>query len=436
LNSYLTLHRNLDDNEFSYSCIKRSFYLSYRHLKHLIILDSNNYKEDAYASYDLILAAGAETAISFGSDFNIVLRNKVNEHHWLFGYLGYDAKNCFHQLTSNQTDYTGFEDSSFFIPDILIRIKGSAVIIDSRSEPPEFVFKKLLEQDTTTHPTPVLFSGIKHRTSKEKYINTVKQILNDIYDGIYYELNYCQEFFIESLQAEPFELFESMNEHASMPFSAFYKNKRHYLLSFSPERFLKKNGNRIISQPMKGTIRRDLNNWEDDAMLKEQLKSSEKERAENVMIVDLVRNDITRSAKAGSIQVPELCKVYTFKNLHQMISTIEAELRDNIHPCDAIINAFPMGSMTGAPKLEVMKKIDELEDTRRNAYSGCLGYFTPEGDFDFSVLIRTLCFNTETNYASYHTGSAITYDSIPEKEYEECLLKAQSFFSIFNQKST
>ncbi|MEO5675183.1 MAG: anthranilate synthase component I family protein, partial [Chitinophagales bacterium] len=212
------------------------------------------------------------------------------------------------------------------------------------------------------------------------------------------------------------------------PLACFLKHGEKFLLSASPERFLKKESRKIISQPMKGTISRS-NHAESDEHAKELLGTDEKEKAENVMIVDLVRNDLARSAVAGSVSVEELFGIYSFPRVHQMISTVSATLRNDVHFTEAIRNAFPMGSMTGAPKVMAMQLIDKYEKVKRGLFSGSAGYITPGGDFDFNVVIRSLLYNRESRYLSFQTGSAITHDCNPEKEYEECLLKAQAIMS-------
>jgi para-aminobenzoate synthetase component 1 len=156
------------------------------------------------------------------------------------------------------------------------------------------------------------------------------------------------------------------------------------------------------------------------------LARDEKERAENVMIVDLVRNDLSKTAKKGAVAVEELCKVYSFKQVHQMISTVVSEIDSELHPIETLRSTFPMGSMTGAPKVSAMKIIEHLEVSKRGLYSGAIGYFTPENDFDFNVVIRSILYNEEKKYISYSVGSAITIKSDAAKEYEECLLKAKA----------
>ena len=148
------------------------------------------------------------------------------------------------------------------------------------------------------------------------------------------------------------------------------------------------------------------------------------------MIVDLVRNDLSKIAKKGTVKVTNLCEIHSFKQVHHMISTIVAEALPTVSPVDVITATFPMGSMTGAPKISAMKIIEALEETKRGVYSGAVGYFSPDGDFDFNVVIRSILYNAANSYISFSVGSAITSKSIPEKEYEECLVKAKAMRSV------
>jgi para-aminobenzoate synthetase component 1 len=203
------------------------------------------------------------------------------------------------------------------------------------------------------------------------------------------------------------------------------------MVGASPERFLKKTGTFIIGQPMKGTNRRDKD-MEIDRMLRRQLMEDPKERAENIMIVDLMRNDLSKTALKGTVKVVELCGVYPFTHWHQMISTVSSRVPDLCNPLDILLSAFPMGSMTGAPKVRALQLIEEYEMTKRGLFSGALGYFSPEGDFDFSVVIRSILYNSLNKYLSFQTGGAITALSVPGKEYQECLLKARGIMSVLH----
>ncbi|MFZ1496974.1 MAG: anthranilate synthase component I family protein [Saprospiraceae bacterium] len=297
--------------------------------------------------------------------------------------------------------------------------------------------KKILaaiRQLTPTASSPILSDiQIQARVPKSEYLQNVAAIQQHIIEGDLYEMNYCQEFYAEQAEITPITLFEQLNNLTQSPFAAFYKNRQQYVLCASPERFIKKIGRKIISQPIKGTMRRGSSNAE-DAWLQQALANSEKDRAENVMIVDLVRNDFARSCQSGSVQVEELFGIYTFRQVHQMISTISGTLRKNVSWVTAIRNAFPMGSMTGAPKVMAMQLIEQYEASKRGLYSGAIGYITPRGNFDFNVVIRSLLYNAANRYLSFQVGGAIVYDSEPEKEYEECLLKASAIMRVLQNE--
>jgi para-aminobenzoate synthetase component I len=245
-------------------------------------------------------------------------------------------------------------------------------------------------------------------------------------------VNLCQEFFAENTLLDPLAVFERLNALAEAPFSAFLRWQRRYLLSASPERFLKKTGRRVVSQPIKGTRRRGKN-AEEDEHIRRELAASEKDRAENVMIVDLVRNDLSRHCLPGSVRADELFGIYTFPTVHQMISTVSGALPPGADGLRLLRDAFPMGSMTGAPKVMAMQLIEQYERSRRGLYSGALGYFDPDGDFDFNVVIRSVLYNAESGYVSASVGGAIVYDSDPEQEYEECMLKAEAMIASLRQ---
>ena len=274
--------------------------------------------------------------------------------------------------------------------------------------------------------------SIEERISKKDYVTKVNDILSHIHRGDIYEVNFCMEFFAEKAEINPLEKFLKLNEISQPPFAVFFKNNKHFILSASPERYLRKEGDLIISQPIKGTAKRFLD-VEQDEISKNALLADPKERSENIMITDLVRNDLSRTAQKGSVQVTELCKIYSFLQVHQMISTITARLAEPYTAVDVIKSTFPMGSMTGAPKISAMNIVDRLEETKRGVYSGAVGYFTPNGDFDFNVVIRSILYNEEKKYLSFSVGSAITANSIPEKEYEECLLKAKAMYAVLQE---
>jgi para-aminobenzoate synthetase component 1 len=349
---------------------------------------------------------------------------------WLFGYLSYDLKNDTEDLQSNNFDGLDFPDLFFFQPKKLFLIKENQIemqYLRMCDDEIEADFEEILSiASIIHHPSSI---NIQQRISKENYLSKVSKMLEHIHRGDIYEANFCMEFYAENAQIEPLEIYQKLNAISEPPFAVYFKNNFQYLLSASPERYLRKEGTKVISQPIKGTARRSFD-LEQDEQLKSDLAQNEKERSENIMIVDLVRNDLSHTATKGSVQVEELCQIYTFKQVHQMISTIVSEVENTTSPIEILKTTFPMGSMTGAPKISAMQIIESLEETKRGLYSGAVGYFTPNGDFDFNVVIRSILYNSKNEYLSFSVGSAITSQAIPEMEYEECLLKAKAMFEV------
>jgi len=239
------------------------------------------------------------------------------------------------------------------------------------------------------------------------------------------------EFYAENVIMKPHLVYQKLNALSPTPFSNYFKWFNQYILSATPERFLSKRGGKLISQPIKGTAKRSLDIIEDE-QIKKDLLNHPKEQQENVMIVDLVRNDLTKSAKKGTVAVEELFGVYSFKQVHQMISTVVCELKEGLTNAEILKNSFPMGSMTGAPKIKAMQLMEKYERTKRGMYSGAIGYFSPNNDFDFNVIIRTILYNQSNQYLSFQVGSAITYYAEAEQEYEECLLKVKAILEVLS----
>ncbi|MFH6936418.1 anthranilate synthase component I family protein [Flavobacterium sp. FlaQc-30] len=400
--------------------------------REIVFLDSNSYPQE-YSSFDFILAVDAFTSLKtdFQNAFDDLKQYQQTTKDWLFGYLSYDLKNDIEDLKSNNFDGLDFPDLFFFQPKKIFLLKENQLEIQYLNlcdDEIEDDFKDIVESQKLKVESGVPIK-IEQRISKESYVEKVNKMLQHIHLGDMYEANFCMEFYSENVVINPLEKFLKLNEISQAPFSVFFKNHKQYLLSASPERYLKKRGEDIISQPIKGTSKRFSDPIEDQKS-KEYLESDAKERAENIMITDLVRNDLSHTAQKGSVKVTELCKIYSFLQVHQMISTITSKLDAQYSPVDVLKTTFPMGSMTGAPKISVMKIIENLEETKRGLYSGAVGYFTPEGDFDFNVVIRSIFYNQENKYVSFSVGSAITSLSIPEKEYEECLLKAKAMHEV------
>ena len=398
-------------------------------------LDSNNHHQ-GYTSFHSILAVNEFTSIQTDvvNAFEKLKEYQSITQDYLFGYLSYDVKNATENLTSTNSDGLGFAELFFFQPQKILFIKNDSIefqyltMVDDEIDTDfEAICTQEIKQKNTAS-TRLENGGnivIKPRIQKQDYLFKVGEILEHIHKGDIYEANFCQEFYAENTRINPLDIYEDLNTISEAPFATFLKIDNQYLLCASPERYLKKEGAKIISQPIKGTAKR-LVDLQEDQKTATALSKDIKERSENIMIVDLVRNDLSKSAKKGSVRVEELCKVSSFKQVHQMISTVVSELKDEVHLIDVIKDTFPMGSMTGAPKISAMKIIETIEETKRGLYSGTVGYFTPMGNFDFNVVIRSILYDSEKKYLSFSVGSAITAKSTPEKEYEECLLKAKA----------
>ena len=400
--------------------------------REITFLDSNSFS-DEYSSFDCVLAVDAFTSIKtdFHNAFEDLKQYQQTTKDWLFGYLSYDLKNDVEHLESNNFDGLGFADLFFFQPKKLFLLKGNQLEIQYLNmcdDELEDDFKEISVY------SPVFSAQkseieIKQRISKDSYLEKVGKMLEHIHQGAVYEANFCMEFYVENSKINPLEKFLKLNEISQAPFSVFFKNNKQFLLSASPERYIKKEGENLISQPIKGTSKRFSNPVEDE-ISKNSLLLDPKERSENIMITDLVRNDLSRTAQKSTVAVKELCGIYSFLQVHQMISTITSKMDSKYAPVDGLRTTFPMGSMTGAPKYAAMKIIEELEETKRGLYSGAVGYFTPNGDFDFNVVIRSILYNEERQYVSFSVGSAITSLSVPEKEYEECFVKAKAMLEV------
>ena len=399
--------------------------------REVAFLDSNEYQQK-YSSFDCIVAVEAFTSVvtDYHNAFEDLHQYQSHSKDWLFGYLSYDLKNDTEALQSKNYDGLDFPDLYFFQPKKIFFLKGNILEVCYLNMCDDEVEDDFIEiSNFQISKVDFQIPKIEQRISKEIYLQKVTKMLEYIHFGSIYEANFCMEFFAKEASINPVEIYEKLDTISKAPFATFFKNNNQYLLSASPERYLKKENEKIISQPIKGTARRSFD-IEQDAFLKSELAKSEKERSENIMIVDLVRNDLSHTAKKGSVVVEELCEVYTFKQVHQMISTIVSEVENTVSPIEILKTTFPMGSMTGAPKISAMKIIEELEETKRGLYSGAVGYFTPAGDFDFNVVIRSILYNAKNQYLSFSVGSAITSQSVPENEYEECLLKAKAMFEV------
>lgn len=392
------------------------------------LLDNHRYN-NAPHNLECILAAGVKRQISCtaGNALEQLAAFSSAGKCWLFGHIGYDLKNEIENLHSLHPDRTAFPDLYFFEPEIVIHLSTDEMIIEA--DDPQRVLNEI-NTAVINEPIQHAVPDIKSRLSRDEYIQVINRLKQHILRGDCYEINFCQEFYASHSPIYPLQVYRQLSEVSPNPFSALYRVNDQWLLCASPERYFQKKGNTILSQPIKGTAKRELQDEEKDRLSRESLYQSAKDRSENVMVVDLVRNDLARICEEGTVKVDELYGIYSFPQVHQMISTISGELKENTTIADIIKATFPMGSMTGAPKKRVMELIEEYEQTKRGIFSGAVGYISPEDDMDFNVVIRSIMYNAETHYLSFLAGSGITFYSEPEQEWEECLLKAAAIKKV------
>jgi para-aminobenzoate synthetase component 1 len=396
-------------------------------------LDTHAY-ESPYGALDCIAGVNPVSFIALDSVNNSAVDAFIQTHssEWIFAHFNYE----YHNITkpNTKTNLTGFPLAFLYAPAIVIELTGNKLTIQSGYESTQQLFDQIsnykipVANDKNAIPT----TSITPLISKAAYLENIHKILQLIRRGDFYEINYCQAFEVTDIPAHPVDIYTQLSTISPTPFACFYKNNNDYLLCASPERYLQKKGDQLISQPIKGTIKRSLENDVDDRLQLEMLQNSSKDKSENVMVVDLVRNDLSKICEQGSVQVTELFGIYSYPQVHQMISTITGTISDNTLFSEILEATFPMGSMTGAPKKRVMETIDTLEPTKRGLYSGTVGYFNPDGDFDFNVVIRSIFYNSDTRNGSYQVGGGITIYSDPEKEYEECLLKAAAIKKVLS----
>ncbi len=392
-------------------------------------LDNQQYHIDPHTE-ECILGVGIKRKINVNAANALeLLQQFIDEKRtWLFGHLGYDLKNELEGSVSTRPDKIEFPDLFFFEPEIIISLNEKEIVIEANRAAE--IFEEIMELKDDIRISLQASPVINSRIQKEEYLSIVRKLQKHILRGDCYEINFCQEFYAEKVIIEPVAVYKKLAAISPNPFSALYRMGDKWLICASPERFLKKQGNEILSQPIKGTSKRIIDNKQKDEASREELFNSSKDRSENVMIVDLVRNDLSKICKEGSVQTDELYGIYSFPQVHQMISTVSGELRSKISFTEIIKATFPMGSMTGAPKKSVMELIEQFEKTKRGIFSGTLGYITPDGDFDLNVVIRSIMYNASSKYLSFQAGSGITFYSDPEKEWEECLLKAEAIKTV------
>ncbi len=343
-----------------------------------------------------------------------------NRKEWLFGWVGYDVRRSLENFAGEDLEQSDFPQLFLFSPKNIFKIRGGVVNVVKGNWHAELDHWLKMDAVATEDRVELL-----PRFTAEEYEYHFSELKREIALGNIYEVNYCVPFQARGYLTDATSVWKRIYNRTEAPFSAYARRNSHHVMCASPERYMRREGSHIISQPIKGTIRRGCSE-EEDNLLRNQLRQSEKERAENVMIVDLVRNDLSRIAKRSSVSVDELFGVHTFKTVHHLISTVSCEVEPTTSWVDVIQATFPMGSMTGAPKLSAMQLISRHEKTERGVYSGSIGYIEPSGDFDFNVVIRSVQYDDNDGLVSCHVGGAITAQSKPEEEYQECLLKANA----------
>lgn len=367
--------------------------------------------------YDFVQGTDIKTADEF-----------LKRKEWAFGHLSYELQHPAHQLSLSKEDKIGFPLFYFFHPQVVLEVGSNQVTIHGTH--PEKIFAEIVATPFESKASAPSAIAVNPSLSKEAYMQKIRQLQAHIQRGDCYEINFCQEFSASGVDIDPFACFENLMRVSPNPFSAFYRLHDKYLLCASPERFLAKKGGRVYSQPIKGTSKRNLQSAAEDDKLKQALRQSQKEQSENVMVVDLVRNDLTKICREASVKVDELFGVYSFPQVHQLISTVSGEVKEDLCFSNIVEALFPMGSMTGAPKHRVMQLIDEYEVSSRGIFSGSVGYIHPDGDFDFNVVIRSIMYNATRQFLSYQVGSGITIYSDAEQEWEECMVKAEAIRQV------
>ncbi len=378
-----------------------------------------------------LLALGAERTLRIereGPQTLAAMQQFIDEARgeWVFAVLGYDLKNSIEALQTERVDRLDFPVAALTVPRAVIRwdAAGGQIVHGASDEAAQAALEAL---ERSAEPDEPAAPGVVMRPHWDEatYAQRWGRVQRHLRRGDIYEMNLCMTWSGDGELERPWDVFRRLQGRTRAPFSAFVRVDECYALGGSPERFLRRRGRELRSEPIKGTARRGRDARE-DADLAYALQNDPKERAENIMICDLVRNDLSRVAERGSVHVPELCGIHTFETVHQMISTVTCKVRPEATFTDILRATFPMGSMTGAPKIRAMQLIDELEANRRGWYSGAIGYLAPDGDFDFNVVIRTVLHNAATAKTSFQVGGAITAASSAEGEYAECLLKARA----------
>lgn len=391
-------------------------------------LDNHQYQLHPHTQ-ECLVGAGVKRYVQPVADSLHQLQHFLNEKKsWYFGHLAYDLSDELYPALHTQADSpVQFAKLFFYEPEIVIRLSQDRLEIIAADA--NKVYEQIINTDVAVDDNELPVT-LQSRLTHSQYIDTIEQLRQHILRGDCYEINFCQEFFATGVPINPLQVYQRLSTASPNPFSALYKQGQQWLLCASPERFLQKSGATLLSQPIKGTSRRIPGNEENDKASRQSLAQSTKDRSENVMIVDLVRNDLARVCEEATVKVDELFGIYSFPQVHQMISTISGKVAEDVDFTTIMKALFPMGSMTGAPKKRVAELIAAYEPIKRGLFSGAVGYIDPAGDFDFNVVIRSILYNELSQYVSVLAGSGITFYSDPQSEWEECKMKVDAMEKV------
>ena len=397
-----------------------------------------------YTPVSYLNSNNGEAILAFDSDDTLLVRSDdsineiqefIDKHHkaYIFIALSYDLKNDIEELNSTNNNALKFPKAILWAAKNVVKFNGDGFeFLAGEENERNIQFIQTFMQKRTQSDFPPLNIEFKNRVEYTEYIENVNRLKEEIQLGNIYEVNYCQEFYAENVELkDPLDVYFKLNGITKAPYSTYFQVDEFSIFSGSPELYLNKKGNVLRTSPIKGTRKRGKNSA-DDERLKIELKNDLKEQAENVMIVDLVRNDLSRIAEKNSVKVDELMGIYSFETVHQMISTVSCTISDEVSFSDILRATFPMGSMTGAPKISAMQLIEKHEVFQRGVYSGAVGYLSPNGDFDLNVIIRSLIYNAKEKYLTCPVGGAITINAEAESEYKECLVKVQGILDQMN----
>ena len=383
-----------------------------------------------------LLGFGKQSSLILDENKNLEIIDEFisdNSNNFIFTAISFDLKNRFENLKSNNKDDIQFPEAIFFTTKYVVELDNGKIKFiqgEKNAESISFIndfLRSEHEEDDTYN------FNFHSTTSKNEYLEHLSSLKKHISIGDIYEVNYCQEFIAKNVEIEnKFQLYWKLNKITKAPYSTFLNFNNHSLYCGSPELYLSKRENKLTSKPIKGTSKRGGNKQQDEE-LKKKLKNDPKEKAENIMVVDLARNDLSRIALKNSIRVEELCEIYSFETVHQMISTISCSIDKSTSFTNILEATFPMASMTGVPKISALELIEKYEDFKRGIYSGTIGLIHPNGDFDLNVVIRSLVYNKKNKTLSCGVGGAITDISTPEQEYEECIVKVKRILDGVNE---